>query len=163
MIDAKAMDTFDRHQRTIFMVFRENRIAEHVVPELLQEVRVRVLLAFRLSSRLQKYGAPAKFFERVSRNVCMDYFRERTPLHVGYPDTLQDKEYGPDVLLDRKMRKAWLMGAGRKLGTQDKQVLSCALKDMTAKQTAYIMGISIINAKVLKHRLIHQLRKILLG
>lgn len=100
---------------------------------------------------------------RIAHNLAVDYFKstkENLPLKLDVPDGKRDND--PRYLMEQKFSEQKLRSALSLLKKNYREVLTLSyLNDMRNIEVAEIMGRNEVGLRVLKHRALKELRKIL--
>jgi len=100
---------------------------------------------------------------RIAHNLAVDYFKrkkESLPLNIDVPDSKQDND--PRYLMEQKLSEQKLKSALNLLKKNYREVLTLSyLNDMNNIEIAEIMGKNEVGLRVLKHRALKELKRVL--
>ncbi|HKN18931.1 MAG TPA: RNA polymerase sigma factor [Dissulfurispiraceae bacterium] len=153
-----------------------NIIAKHLPREMVEEAAHEVFI--RVYKALPSYRAEAPFkywLSKIAERYCYDYWREKYKAKEVPMASLTDdhSQWVESVLSDQSQKhfekeellresKEVLQWALNKLTAEDRMVITLLyLEELSVKETADLLGWSVINVKVRAHRSRNKLRKII--
>jgi len=153
-----------------------NIIAKHLPREMVEEAAHEVFI--RVYKALPSYRAEAPFkywLSKIAERYCYDYWREKYKAKEVPMASLTDdhSQWVESVLSDQSQKhfekeellresKEVLQWALNKLTAEDRMVITLLyLEELSVKETADLLGWSVVNVKVRAHRSRKKLRKII--
>jgi len=153
-----------------------NIIAKHLPREMVEEAAHEVFI--RVYKALPSYRAEAPFkywLSKIAERYCYDYWREKYKAKEVPMASLTDdhSQWVESVLSDQSQKhfekeellresKEVLQWALNKLTAEDRMVITLLyLEELSVKETADLLGWSVVNVKVRAHPSRKKLRKII--
>lgn len=166
MEDAAAITFLDGHRRTIAYAINGMRVPERHRDDVRQEVAYKIIRRFRNLGPLPVEGNSG-YALQVTRGACLDLFRRRGH-HLGLIEAEQvermvDGSPLPDAIADGKLRAEVLDRAIACLTPLKRHVVREVMAGRSMVEVADALGRTHGSVKVLHHRAVIELKKLLTG
>lgn len=122
------------------------------------------LQAWRAISRYRYTGTSfAAWLIAIAHNVTVSFLRSRKPAdYLGYDPTDEANEVNPDGVLESRYERERIRQAILQLSSSQQQVITMRfLEGFDCREVAAALGKSEGNVRVIQHRALQQLRKLL--
>jgi RNA polymerase sigma-70 factor (ECF subfamily) len=163
--DAEAYgELYERYADSLFRFVYSQTLDQMEAEDITAEVFMR---AWRSISRYRERGFTfSAFLFRIARNVLIDMRRKRKPLSLITDDEvvdLPDEDHQePSVLVATKMQHSELVKILDQLREDYRTVLVLRfLNELSPEETSQVMGRSVGAVRVLQHRALAALRKVI--
>lgn len=156
-------EVYDTYYERIRSVVRSAVKDEWVAEDLTQDTFVR---AHRNIDTLKDHTKIKPWLFRIARNVCQDYFRmagnpSKNPIPLD-DDTKIDSRSKPEQMLEQHQMSTCVQKQMLRLSSSLRPVLRLYyVKDLSHREIAGALGISIENVKIRLHRARKQMKSIL--
>lgn len=154
-------ELYDRHvvriYRHVYYIINDQKEAEDLTAQTF-------LQAWEAIGRFQPRGAPfASWLLRISHNLAVSHLRARkgdAQLHESFVDDKLPRN--PEAVVERQAEEERVRQAVLRLGDDQRQVIILRfVEELDYKEVAEILGKSVAAVRVIQHRALCALRKIM--